>query len=77
MHPRHYLMSLVFATLLLPVLELTPTTVQSYSTALAQTAVREDRQAEADRLFQQGIQQHQRGQFREALQFWQQALAIH
>ena len=35
-----------------------------------------DRRAEADRLLKQGRQQYQTGQFREALQSWQQALAI-
>ncbi|MFB2877873.1 tetratricopeptide repeat protein, partial [Floridanema aerugineum] len=35
------------------------------------------RKAEADRLFQQGIQQFQTSKFREALQSWQQALAIY
>ncbi|MBF2083070.1 CHAT domain-containing protein [Thermoleptolyngbya sp. C42_A2020_037] len=43
--------------------------------ALAQSAA--DRKAEADRLLQQGIQQAQSGQFRAALQSWEQALAIY
>jgi len=36
-----------------------------------------DRQAEADRLFQQGIEQYQVSQFREALRSWEQALVIY
>jgi CHAT domain-containing protein/Flp pilus assembly protein TadD len=45
------------------------------SPAMAQSAA--DRKAEADRLLQQGIQQAQVSQFREALQSWEQALAIY
>ncbi|HEY9295782.1 MAG TPA: tetratricopeptide repeat protein, partial [Phormidium sp.] len=43
--------------------------------ALAQTS--EARKAEADRLFQQGIQQFNTSQFEAALQIWQQALIIY
>jgi CHAT domain-containing protein/tetratricopeptide (TPR) repeat protein len=43
--------------------------------AVAQSA--EARKAEADRLLQQGIQQFNISQFREALQSWEQALAIY
>ena len=43
--------------------------------AMAQTT--DARQAEADRLFQQGIEQHQTGQFPTALNSWQQALQIY
>ena len=39
--------------------------------------VQNDRKAEADRLLQQGIQQYQISQFWEALQSWEQALAIY
>jgi tetratricopeptide (TPR) repeat protein len=42
---------------------------------LAQTQA--DRKAEADRLFQQGIEQYQTSQFEAALQSWQQALIIY
>ncbi|MBD2743054.1 CHAT domain-containing tetratricopeptide repeat protein [Coleofasciculus sp. FACHB-1120] len=42
---------------------------------LAQTQA--DRKAEADRLLDQGIQQHQTSQFEAALQSWQQALIIY
>jgi CHAT domain-containing protein/Flp pilus assembly protein TadD len=42
---------------------------------LAQTS--EGRQAEADRLFNQGIEQFQTSQFEAALQSWQQALSIY
>ncbi|MGJ3251920.1 MAG: CHAT domain-containing protein [Elainellaceae cyanobacterium] len=45
--------------------------------AAAQEAPPEDRLNEADRLLQQGIQQYQVSQFREALQSWQQALEIY
>ena len=41
------------------------------------TSVAVTRQAEADRLLEQGIQQHKIGQFREALQYWKQALTIY
>jgi CHAT domain-containing protein len=43
--------------------------------ALAQST--EARKAEADRLLQQGIQQAQVSQFREAIQAWEQALALY
>jgi len=46
------------------------------SMPLAQTPEAE-RQIEADRLFQQGIEQSQLNQFREAIQSWEQALAIY
>ncbi|ERT08704.1 TPR repeat family protein [Lyngbya aestuarii BL J] len=42
---------------------------------LAQTP--DERKAEADQLFQQGLQQAKTSQFREALQSWQQALEIY
>src|SRR5919199_6503972 len=45
------------------------------SQVLAQTP--DARKAEADRLFQQGIQQYQTSQFEAALQSWQQALTIY
>ncbi|WP_332947630.1 MULTISPECIES: CHAT domain-containing protein [unclassified Microcoleus] len=45
------------------------------SQALAQTQAQ--RKAEADRLLNQGIQQHQISQFQAALQSWQQALIIY
>lgn len=45
------------------------------SAALAQTPV--ERKAEADRLFQQGMQQSLSGQFQVALKSWQQALSIY
>jgi len=43
--------------------------------AIAQTT--DAREAEADRLLQQGTQQYQTGQFQAALNFWQQALPIY
>ncbi len=45
------------------------------SQVLAQTP--DDRKAEAERLFQQGIEQFQISQFEVALQSWQQALIIY
>jgi CHAT domain-containing protein/tetratricopeptide (TPR) repeat protein len=36
-----------------------------------------DRQAEADRIYEQGVQQDQASQFRDALQSWQQALSLY
>jgi len=41
------------------------------------TSVAVTRKAEADRLLEQGIQQHKISQFREALQYWKQALTIY
>ncbi|MFZ1025588.1 MAG: tetratricopeptide repeat protein [Limnoraphis robusta] len=52
-----------------------PPNVLSESPVLAQT--QQQRQAEADRLFNQGIQQGKTSQFREALQSFQQALEIY
>ncbi|MBO1049894.1 MAG: tetratricopeptide repeat protein [Dolichospermum sp. DEX182a] len=45
------------------------------TTAQAQTS--QDRKAEADKLFEQGKQQYQRSQYKDAIQSWQQALAIY
>ena len=45
--------------------------------ALAQETANQDQQAEADRLFEQGIRQYGVEQFREALQSWQAALEIY
>jgi tetratricopeptide (TPR) repeat protein len=47
------------------------------SAAIAQAASMADRKAEADNLFEQGIQQFVLSRFREALQSWQQALEIY
>ena len=41
------------------------------------TSVAVTRKAEADRLLEQGTQQHKISQFREALQYWKQALTIY
>ncbi len=43
----------------------------------AESPVEDDRKAEADRLFQEGIEQFNVSQFREALQSWEQALEIY
>jgi CHAT domain-containing protein/lipopolysaccharide biosynthesis regulator YciM len=51
------------------------TTPNSLFPAIAQTT--DAREAEADRLFQQGSQQYQTGQFPAALNSWQQALQIY
>jgi CHAT domain-containing protein/uncharacterized protein HemY len=45
--------------------------------AMAQTPTTQNRKAEADRLLNQGVQQYQVSQYREALQSWEQALAIY
>ncbi|MBD2428878.1 tetratricopeptide repeat protein [Phormidium sp. FACHB-1136] len=45
--------------------------------AIAQTAPNEAQSAEADRLFQQGIQQYDASQFRDASQSWQAALELY
>ena len=45
------------------------------STAVAQTV--NDRNAEADRLFEQGNKQYGTNQYKQALQFWEQSLAIY
>ena len=45
------------------------------STAVAQTV--NNRKAEADRLFEQGNKQYRISQFQQALQSWQQSLAIY
>ena len=45
------------------------------STAVAQTV--NDRNAEADRLFEQGNKQYDTNQYKQALQFWEQSLAIY
>ncbi|BAZ33735.1 hypothetical protein NIES4074_62490 (plasmid) [Cylindrospermum sp. NIES-4074] len=45
------------------------------TTAQAQTS--QDRKTEADKLFEQGIQQFQRSQYPDAMQSWQQALAMY
>jgi tetratricopeptide (TPR) repeat protein len=45
--------------------------------AAAQVIPTEDRKAEADRLLQQGIEQHRRREFREALRSWEAALEIY
>jgi Flp pilus assembly protein TadD len=41
------------------------------STAIAQTV--DERKAEAERLFEQGLQQHQYGQFQQAIESFEQA----
>ncbi|MEG5015691.1 MULTISPECIES: CHAT domain-containing tetratricopeptide repeat protein [unclassified Microcoleus] len=51
------------------------TTPDSLFPAIAQTT--DARQVEADRLFQQGLQQYQTSQFQAALNSWQQALQIY
>jgi hypothetical protein len=49
----------------------------SWQTATAQAVQQANQQAEASRLFQQGIQQYRTSQFRAALQSWDQALALY
>ncbi len=43
---------------------------------LAQTAASSDRKAEADKLFQEGVQQYRRGEYPKALQTYQRVLEI-
>ncbi|WP_088889882.1 CHAT domain-containing protein [Leptolyngbya ohadii] len=71
--------SIRFLLILLPVLTVTTAGVLPFSEsiAFAQTAELDDRKAEADRLNQQGVQQYQMSQFREALQSFQQALELY
>jgi tetratricopeptide (TPR) repeat protein len=58
-----------------------PATVESgrggYRLVVTEANRDEARKAEADRLLWQGIEQYQASQFREALQSWEQALAIY
>ncbi|WP_226592404.1 tetratricopeptide repeat protein, partial [Microseira wollei] len=78
MHRGIYHLSFVTATLLFSLI--CPVQLASnrlgINEALAQTATRQDRQAEAERLYQQGIQQYRQSQFLEALETLQQVLAI-
>jgi CHAT domain-containing protein len=53
------------------------TLIHTGSPMLAQSTATQDRQAEADRLNDLGIQQYQTSQFTAALQSWQQALTIY
>ncbi|ASC74261.1 hypothetical protein XM38_052360 [Halomicronema hongdechloris C2206] len=71
------LLGLVAATALFTPLSPLPPTPALLPPALAQGESAGDRKAEADRLFHQGIQQYDTSQFREALQSWEQALAIY
>ena len=69
MSPRS-LASLTLNALLLGGIPALPLAERLIPAAVAQS----DLKGEADRLLQQGIEQYQRSQFREALQSWQQAL---
>ena len=78
MHPPLKFLSLVSATVLLSLSSPLPPTVTTPDIArvLAQTPTTQDQKAEADGLFQKGVEQFRRSQFREALQTYQQVLRI-
>jgi tetratricopeptide (TPR) repeat protein len=73
--PLHVFPLLITSSLITVAVPLLPLPIAQQG--IAQDASSEDRQADADNLLQQGIQQHQISQFREALQSWQQALEIY
>jgi hypothetical protein len=84
MHPRLKSVSLFTTTLLL---SLTPSLLPRVSTrvtstldfllpASAQTLTTQNRQAEADRLFQEGVQQYRQGQYLNAVSTYQRVLEI-
>ncbi|MDX2229917.1 MAG: CHAT domain-containing protein [Leptolyngbyaceae cyanobacterium bins.349] len=77
MHSRLSSIHLATASLLLsliyPLLPLSP----PFPLLPAKAQTTQDRKAEADRLFQQGIEQFQTSQFEAASQTWQQALQIY
>ncbi|MBD2121526.1 CHAT domain-containing tetratricopeptide repeat protein [Trichocoleus sp. FACHB-262] len=54
-----------------------PLSITSNPTPVAQAQILESHETEADRLFHQGEQQFHQNQYREAIESWQQALAIY
>src|SRR4028119_1911797 len=76
MHYRLRTLSLATATLLLSVTSLLLPLTLKFEPLVAQAQTTQDRKAEALRLYQEGSQQFNRGQFQEALQVAQQALVI-
>ncbi len=86
MHRRLHYLGLVTATLLLSLTSTIdgqprglplPGTMLGISAASAQAETTQERKAEADQLFKAGTQQLNTGQFREALQTFEQALGIY
>jgi CHAT domain-containing protein/Tfp pilus assembly protein PilF len=78
MHPRLHRLSLVSATLLLSLaspLQLTGTPLR-INAASVQAQTSQNRNTEALRLFQVGVQQLDKGEFREALQVFEQVLGM-
>ncbi|MGB7440271.1 MAG: CHAT domain-containing protein [Coleofasciculaceae cyanobacterium] len=69
------LFAVVLLLSLTPLLQL-PGTSWKISRVLAQESTTQDRKVEAERLYREGIEQFNRGQFREALQIFQEALVI-
>jgi CHAT domain-containing protein/Tfp pilus assembly protein PilF len=76
MHPRLRYLSLAATTLLLAVTSPLLPLTSHLAPLRAQAQTAPDRKAEAVRLNEEGVQQLNRGQFREALQKFQQALVI-
>ena len=77
MHPRFYHFSLLATMLMLALIS--PTMLENHlkvAGLIAQAQTTQGRKAEALQLFRQGKQQIYRGQFREALQTFQQVLVI-
>lgn len=76
MHPRLRYLSLAVTTLLLAVTSPLLPLTSHLAPLPAQAQTAPDRKAEAERLNDEGIQQYKQGQFREALQKFQEALVI-
>ncbi|MEM6432583.1 MAG: tetratricopeptide repeat protein [Cyanobacteria bacterium P01_D01_bin.115] len=76
-HPARLLCLAIVTALLITALPATIHPLHAISVRAQGTGQAEDRKAEADRLMQQGGQQLNVSQFREALQSWQQALGIY
>lgn len=74
---RLHLVSLSFATLLLSLTSPFLPLELSLLPLVAQAQTTQDRKAEGDRLFQTGTEQFRQAQLQQALQTYQQALAIH
>lgn len=78
MHQSFKSLGLITVTVLLSLVSplLLPETTSGSSIAQAQTPTAQQRKTEADRLFQEGIQQYRRGQYRQALATYQRVLEI-
>jgi CHAT domain-containing protein/lipopolysaccharide biosynthesis regulator YciM len=73
----HYPRSLILTGLMVALLGLVPVALGGPGIALTVAQMTAQRKAEADRLFDQGVQQFQTRQFAAAIQSWQQALVIY